>query len=246
VQEKKQNISPIKQRILQFVENLGISKREFCDKTAISRGTLESPTGITEETITKFFATYPNINPIWLFTGKGNQLLKDKKEYFEHDKADKTEEYTIEKFNFKTDSIKEVQQIPLFDMEAVAGLVPLFSEAAKQVPIDYIRIPNLPKCDGAIYITGDSMYPLLKSGDMVLYKKVNDIENGIFWGEMYLLSVAVGGEEYVTVKYIQKSDIPDHVRLVSYNQHHSDKDILISSIRALAFVKASVRVNSMK
>lgn len=236
MQEKIQNISPIKQRILQFVENLGISKREFCDKTGISRGTLESHTGITEETITKFFATYPNINPTWLFTGVGSQEAKKDKIEYEIDNH----------FNLTTDSRKEIQQIPLYDMEAVAGLVPLFNEATKQIPIDYIKIPNLPLCDGAIYITGDSMYPLLKSGDIVLYKRVNDIENGIFWGEMYLLSIDMSGEEFVTVKYIQKSDIPDHVRLVSYNQHHSDKDVLTSSIRALAFVKASIRINSMK
>lgn len=247
MQEKQQKISPIKQRILQFVENLAISKREFCDKTGISRGTLESHTGITEETITKFFATYPDVNPTWLFTGRGMaEMTKDKTVHQVNDKSHRLDDCTVETFNLKTDGIKEVQQVPLYDMEAVAGLVPLFSEAAKQVPIDYIRIPNLPRCDGAIYITGDSMYPLLKSGDMVLYKQVHDIQNGIFWGEMYLISIDMSGEEYVTVKYVQKSDLPDHVRLVSYNQHHGDKDVLISSIRALAFVKASVRVNSMK
>lgn len=221
---------------MQFVENLGISKREFCEKTGISRGTLESHTGITEETITKFFATYPNINPTWLFTGNGNQETKNNRDDYQVNND----------FNLKTDSIREIQQIPLYDMEAVAGLVPLFNESTKQIPIDYIKIPNLPKCDGAIYITGDSMYPLLKSGDIVLYKQVVDINNGIFWGEMYLISIDMAGEEYVTVKYIQKSELPDHIRLVSYNQHHDDKDVLLSSIRALAFIKASIRINSMK
>lgn len=236
MQEKIQNISPIKQRILQFVENLGISKRLFCEKTGISRGTLESPTGITEETITKLFATYPEIDPTWLFTGLGTA-----------DSKHELKEYKVNNhFNLASDSNKEIQQIPLYDMEAVAGLVPLFNNAKKLIPIDYIQIPNLPVVDGAIYITGDSMYPLLKSGDIVLYKQVHDIENGIFWGEMYLLSIDMSGEEYVTVKYIQKSDIPGYVRLVSYNQHHSDKDVLTSSIRAIAFVKASIRINSMK
>ena len=55
------------------------------------------------------------------------------------------------------------------------------------------------------------MYPLLKSGDIVLYKQLNDI-NDIFWGDMYLLSIDIDGEEYVTVKYIQKSERPDCVR----------------------------------
>lgn len=74
MQDKKQKLSPIKQNILNFIEYLGISKREFYKLTGISRGTLESNTGITEETIAKFFATYSFVNPVWLLTGVGEML----------------------------------------------------------------------------------------------------------------------------------------------------------------------------
>ena len=112
-------------------------------------------------------------------------------------------------------------------------------------PVNFIHIPNLPKCDGAIYIVGDSMYPLLKSGDIVLYKQLHDIGD-VFWGDMYLLSIDIDGEEYVTVKYIQKSDRKGYVKLVSQNPHHADKEVEIARIRALALVKASIRMNSMR
>lgn len=65
-----QNNSPIKQRILQFIETLGISKREFYSVTGISRGTIESKTGITEDTLAKLFAAYPDLNTTWIITGK--------------------------------------------------------------------------------------------------------------------------------------------------------------------------------
>ena len=130
-------------------------------------------------------------------------------------------------------------------MEGTAGLVPLFLDPSKIKPVDYIHIPNLPKCDGAIYIAGDSMYPLLKSGDIVLYKQLQNIED-IFWGDMYLLSIDIDGEEYITVKYIQKADREGYVKLVSQNPHHADKDVAIDRIRALALVKASIRMNSMR
>ena len=135
--------------------------------------------------------------------------------------------------------------VPLYNIEGTAGLVPLFVDRDSQTPIDYIHIPNLPRCDGAIYVVGDSMYPLLKSGDIVLYKQVSGIEN-IFWGDMYLLSIDIDGEEYVTVKYIQKSEREGCVKLVSQNPHHADKDVPIEKIRALAFVKASIRMNSIR
>ncbi|MFR4039085.1 MAG: hypothetical protein ACLTZT_15970, partial [Butyricimonas faecalis] len=80
MQSSMQNISPIKQRILQFVANLGISKREFYSLTGISRGTLESKTGITEDTLTKLFTTYPNLSPIWIFTGKGEKFQSQQDE----------------------------------------------------------------------------------------------------------------------------------------------------------------------
>ena len=54
------------------------------------------------------------------------------------------------------------------------------------------------------------------------------------------------GDEYVSVKYLQKSDTPDHIVLVSYNEHHKPMEIHINRIRALAFIKASLRLNSLK
>ena len=138
-----------------------------------------------------------------------------------------------------------LQSVPLYSIEATAGLVPLFEQQSAHTPVNYIHIPNLPKCDGALYVAGDSMYPLLKSGDIVLYKQMNDWSN-IFWGDMYLLSIDLQGEEYITVKYIQKSERPGCIKLVSQNPHHADKDIEIERIRALAFVKASIRMNSIR
>ena len=270
-----------KQKILQYLEVKGISKREFYLKTGLSNGFLDSGKYISTENAEIIISNYPDMSLEWLIMGTGEMLKtksvekltvlsdeektkgienltieKGKKNGKEIDKNKKykkpyhitniTAEPEVQTFGLRTDHLRESQHIPLYDIEAVAGLIPLFNDTVKQIPVGEIQIPNLPRCDGAIYITGDSMYPLLKSGDIVLYKQVNDFENCIFWGEMYLISIDMEGEEYVTVKYIQKSDTPAHIRLVSYNQHHSDKDIPIESIRALAFIKASIRINSMR
>ncbi|MBU2923015.1 S24 family peptidase [Winogradskyella psychrotolerans] len=149
-------------------------------------------------------------------------------------------------YKLRTDKNYEEQSIPLYNIEATAGLVNLFQNNSDQRPIDTISIPNLPKCDGALYVTGDSMYPLLKSGDIVAYKKIQDFQNDVFWGEMYLVSVEVAGEEYVSVKYVQKSDKgDDYIKLVSQNQHHQPKDVKLKKVRAMALIKASIRINSM-
>ena len=148
-------------------------------------------------------------------------------------------------FRLRTDNPLPMQSVPLYSIEGTAGLVPLFTDRQAMKPIDFIHIPNLPKCDGAIYVVGDSMYPLLKSGDIVLYKQLHDLDD-IFWGDMYLLSIDLDGEEYITVKYVQRSDVDGYVRLVSQNPHHADKDVAVSRIRAIALVKASIRMNSIR
>ena len=171
-----------------------------------------------------------NVNPEWLETGHGEMF---------------NAEPDLTAYRHRTDNSLPLQSVPLYSIEGTAGLVPLFADQSQSKPINYIHIPNLPKCDGAIYIVGDSMYPLLKSGDIVLYKQLHDL-NDIFWGDMYLLSIDIEGEEYVTVKYIQKSEREGYVKLVSQNPHHADKEGEMKRIPTIALVKASIRMNSMR
>lgn len=228
--------SKIKENLLQFIDYKGINKSEFYAQTGISNGVLTQKNGMSEEGILRTLSTFPELNAEWLILGVGDMIKGDR--YLVNEPQNT--------YGVKTsEPKKEIQTVPLYDIEATAGLVPLFKDQSHQQPIDHITIPNLPKCDGALHVTGDSMYPLLKSGDIVIYKTVHDILNGIFWGEMYLLSIDNGMDEYVTVKYVQKSDVKGCVRLVSYNKHHQDKDVELEKIRALALVKASVRINSM-
>lgn len=230
----------VSERVGEYIAKKGVSYYAFENSIEASRGSISKAVkegkSIGSQVLEKILSVYKDLNPTWLLTGQGNIFV-------ENDSISRNNK--IETFRLKTDSSLESQQIPLYDIEAVAGLVPLFQDSKAQEPIDHISIPHLPKCDGAVYITGDSMYPLLKSGDIVLYKEINDIRNEIFWGEMYLLSIDMSGEEYITVKYIQKSERDGFVKLVSQNKHHQDKDVEMSKIKALALVKASIRINAM-
>ncbi|MCY1230648.1 hypothetical protein D9M72_430670 [compost metagenome] len=230
----------VSERVGQYMAKKGISFYAFENSIGASRGSISKAVkegkSIGSQVLENILSIYKGLNPAWLLTDQGNIFL-DNEEILNNKQ--------IETYKLKTDSYVENQQIPLYDIEAIAGLVPLFQDSKSQDPIDHISIPHLPKCDGAVYVTGDSMYPLLKSGDIVLYKEIHDVANEIFWGEMYLLGIDMSGEEYVTVKYIQKSENPGCVRLVSQNKHHQDKDVELSKIKALALVKASIRINAM-
>lgn len=138
------------------------------------------------------------------------------------------------------------QNIPIYDLDTTASLSSLFLEPQAFQPVDYFAASTLPRCDGGIRISGDSMAPVIKSGDIVFYKQVHDIHNAIVWGEIYLLSFELDGDEYIMVKYLQQSDRPGYIKLVSHNSHHAPKEIALSQIKALALVKASIRINTLR
>lgn len=149
----------------------------------------------------------------------------------------------IHKRTSKTDVNMEIQEVPLYDIEASASVQEIFSDHNSLTPIDYIKIPNLPRCDGAMPICGDSMYPLLKSGDIILYKILNDKQN-IIWGEMYIVHINNNGDEFLLTKYLQQSDREGYVKFVSQNSHHSPVEFPIDSIQSIALIKASIRINT--
>ena len=62
-----------------------------------------------------------------------------------------------------------------------------------------------------------------------------------------MVSVGVDKDEYIMIKYIQKSERGTHfVKLVSQNKHYQDKDVALSDIRGLALVKASIHINTVR
>lgn len=231
-------------RIIKIAEKEGMSLTALERQLDTGKGTLtkavKNNSDLNSKWLEKIAENFPQYDPRWILSGE----LPMKRENPEIAAESKIE--YIPKTRKTKSGLLNNQLIPLYNLEATAGMVTLFSDSSAASPIDFIKIPNLPKSDGAVYVTGDSMYPLLKSGDIVIYKIIGlDLDN-IFYGEMYLISINIDGDELTTVKWIQKSDLgADHVKLVSQNQHHQSKDIHFSKITALALIKASVRINSM-
>ena len=225
-------MSTIGERIRLMRKELNMTQEQLAQHLGIGKAALSmietGKAGLSTRNKNIFVQDF-NVNPEWIETGKGKIF---------------NAEPDFTPYTHRTDKSLPLQSVPLYSIEGTAGLVPLFSETSTAKPVNFIHIPNLPKCDGAIYVVGGSMYPLLKSGDIILYKQLKDVRD-VFWGDMSLLSIDIDGEEYITVKYVQKSEHEGYVRLVSQNQHHADKEIEISRIRAIALIKASVRMHTI-
>ena len=208
--------------VKKFAESINIPQQTLNRLFNIDSRTQKYPLATTDMLVA-ISRKYPDVDISWLLTGEGNlekepaQLVSVKQE-----------------FPLRTDRKLEIQDIPLYDMNATAGIIGIFS------------IPNLPLVDGAIYVRGESMVPLLKSGDIIIYKKLELSLDSILWGQIYLLSFIAGGDTFTVVKYLQKADQPGYVRLVSHNEQFQPKDIRLDSICALAIVKASITFHTIE
>ncbi|MDR1646038.1 MAG: helix-turn-helix transcriptional regulator [Tannerellaceae bacterium] len=183
MQEKKQKISPVKQRILQFVDYLGLTKRQFYSIVGVSRGTLESNTGITEDIVAKFIAAYPDVSITWLITGKGEMLKSDREEPPPIDDANT---------NFIT--------IPIVDVAGAAGRGYINPDHPEQNGELKLPVGMLSRRTGNYYcglVRGDSMYPTLLDRDYVIFRLLHPGEWGsVRDGEVYFI-IDRFGEAYI-------------------------------------------------
>lgn len=232
-------------RLYKYINYKGIKATPFESKIGLSNGYLgkqfKRNADLGEGILLRIIENCQDINPVWLLMGSGSMLKED---FLENTVI--TEQKRTHSFALNTEKVKSEQAVPLYDIKE-SGASVLFQEDNNEQPIDYITIPNLPKCDGALFVSGNSMNPIIKAGDIILYKKVSTVIDSIFWGEMYLITLTIDGEdEFVMVKWIQKSELgSEYVKLVSENNHYQAKDFPFKHIKGLALIKASISVASM-
>jgi transcriptional regulator with XRE-family HTH domain len=232
-------------RLEEVIKKNGLTVSKLESLANLGRGTLlktfrGEKVSITTSVLERLMPFLPEIDFNYIFLGE----KKPEKLYFEPENDFILDYSVVQDYTSALDFRKKTQIVPLYDFKATAGLVTLTPNNVAVTPSEFISIPNLGKADGAIFVVGDSMYPLVKAGDIVIYKIVDSM-NDIFWGDMCLLELDLAGDVSVVVKYVQKSQEEGRVRLVSQNQHYQDKEILISQVKTIAKIKATVRYNSI-
>lgn len=218
----------VKERIRAYCEAKGISIRQFEIQSKLSNGYVSSMRkGLGIEKLENVLNAFPDLNRDWLLYEEG-EMLKGK----------------LKTFKLKQETHLSSRKIPLYELTATAGFLTIYQELSTAVE-DFITIPNLPPVDGAIYARGDSMSPLIESGDIIIYKKVDLCPDNILWGNIYILSYTVDGDDFTVLKYLRHSSREGFIRLESFNTRYDPQDIPASSITALALVKASITFHTI-
>ena len=233
----------VKNRIKEFCKSENLSISAFEDTIRVSNGYVNSISkSIGIDKLNTILEIYPNINLEWLLTGKG-KMLKGQEEVLD----------TESKLNVKPlnetrsiDPIKEIQSIPLYNIVATAGIKE-FVDNSSQFATEFIQIPNIPTCDGAIHISGNSIEPILKSGEIVAYKMLSPSLDNVIYGRIYIVSYVIDGDANVVVKRIERSEAGEpYIKLSSENPIHKPVDIDFRRVNALASIKASINISSME
>ena len=218
----------VKDRIVEFCKYKGIPVRQFEIQCDMSNGYVSSMrSGLGLKKLENVLNSYPELSRDWLLYGEG-EMLKGK----------------VQTFDLKTDSGRAARSVPVYELEATAGFHVIYRDGASNIA-DYITIPNLPPVDGAIYARGDSMAPLIESGDIIIFKKVELSSGSILWGHIYIVTYVLNGDEFTVLKYIRQSTRKGYIRLESFNSHYDPQEIPASSIIALALVKASITFHTI-
>lgn len=66
-----------RKRIIYFIEEQGIKPKDFLEITGLSKGFIDRShqnSGASDIHLSKILEAYPNLNPEWLMTGKGDMI----------------------------------------------------------------------------------------------------------------------------------------------------------------------------
>lgn len=137
-------------------------------------------------------------------------------------------------YKSKTDG----KQIPLVNVKAVGGFGnESFSISEKDIK-EYYVIPKFRyyKIDFMIEVTGDSMRPRYKSGDIVACKIIKNYDF-LQWNRVHVIATR---EQGIILKRISVSQKKNHISVLADNPEFPPFDIPMSEITGIALVAGGV------
>ncbi len=192
----------LKERLLQFIDNKGLTVQEFELRTGLSNGAVSKMGDNTRmATLDKISIVFPDLDIDWLRTGKREDVVKT--------------------------SISYTKGRPYYNVDFIGGF-DLVANDQTITPEYYIDFPPYNK-DGIIWcnITGRSMEPQIGHGDIIALKEVIGWQSYLSYGEVYAI---VTHNDLRTVKIVRKGSDENHLRLIPINTEEFDEQEIEKSM----------------
>lgn len=197
--------------IAAFERSIGMSNASFGKS-------LKNKKAIGTDKLENILKCYPDINPSWLLTGKGNMIIED-----EHSVA-----HIAENPN---------EGIPLIPISAMAGAF-TSDEQVLECDCDRYVVPAFKGADYLIGVKGVSMHPRFSPGDIVACKRLHMSDLFFQWNKVYVLDTDQGP----LIKKLKPGSDKDHVLVVSDNQEYDPFELAINKIYHVALVIGVIRL----
>lgn len=185
----------VKERIKQFCKLEGSTVAAFEESIGASNGYVNSISkSIGLERLNVIIEKYPNINLEWLLTGRGD-MLKTKGASQNGSRSVIAMASRKDTDNQQTNQIeytKGSQTRPRIPFEAAAGSLSIAVDSIKEGQCErFPVITSLPEYDFTIIARGESMAPVIESGDELACRFTTE-SSFIQWGRTYVLDTTEG------------------------------------------------------
>jgi phage repressor protein C with HTH and peptisase S24 domain len=223
------------ERIKQISDNEAVKITNLEKKIGASKGVLSRAlarkTDIQSKWITKLVENYPEYNPEWLITGKGNMLKE---------RSLPSEVVNEPKAQYKKINNDTAKLIPLVSAKAVGGFSGTdFLIQEKDVKA-YYTVPKFQhkQISFMIEMEGSSMYPKYNSGDVLACKIISQ-SNFIQWNKTHVIGT---NEQGILVKRVKKGKNSKHLKMISDNKKYDSFEVHTDEISGIALVVGVIRL----
>ena len=225
-------MSEISERVKELWHDSGLNMTAFATKLTIDRSNLNKKVHgeqkITKRDIDKLCKTL-NVSYDWLVNGNGEKYMTEK------------ESAMLEALQNKKAYNNKQCGVPYYDIDFCLGLREMYQDTP-EVPVQLIDIPGYSKADFWCKTTGDSMCPIINSGDIIAMKEVKDWQSFLLMNEAYGI---VTSNEQRMVKVIRPGSDTDHFILHSYNSEYPDQEIDKNMVLRIYKVIGAISIRSI-
>lgn len=128
---------------------------------------------------------------------------------------------------------------PVYDIDVTAGPLTRSAMFANEHIIGRIDIPSVSTDCQIVSVSGDSMEPVIHSGDLLAVRGLSNPRN-IFWGQIYMLLLA----DYRLVKYVRRHSDPAMLLLHSENPNYDDMEVARTDVLDIMLVHNIIHISN--
>lgn len=228
----------VKERIKVFCKAEGITVSAFENSIGASNGYVNAITkSIGIDRLNLILEKYSNINIEWLLTGKGEMLKTNciSRNNFVDQPPVVISKNTEIAADMQVPEQRNYPTRPRIPLDAAAGslsvaLTSVSQGECEQLPV----IPTFPQYDFTIAARGESMQPVIESGDELACRFIHE-SAFIQWGRIHVLDTAQG----IVVKRIFESN--GQIICRSDNKNYPDFPVTKEEIYHMALVVGLLR-----